>query len=221
MKWPRLPWRRATPFIGLMAAVDAAVIRDRFTFPADVEGYLSEEEGTLLYLMAALDVPENGVIVELGTYKGRSAICLGQSGRDVHCVDHFEGEANVGAAHFDHIAGGYFDEACRNFERYNLTPFIHQYDSLTAAAGFAPESVDLLFVDAAHDELSVRADFAAWTSRVKPGGIVAFHDMRFAGPKAVVRDALASGRWNRHRAVDGPSGIIAIKKTEVRDAVPA
>ncbi len=36
--------------------------------------------------------------------------------------------------------------------------------------------IDLLFVDGDHNEAGVRADIVNWAPRVKPGGLVAFHD---------------------------------------------
>src|SRR5215218_9929513 len=42
---------------------------------ADVEGYLTEQEGKLLYELAGGGTAP-GVIVEIGSWKGKSTICL-------------------------------------------------------------------------------------------------------------------------------------------------
>lgn len=39
-----------------------------------------------------------------------------------------------------------------------------------------PQSVDLVFVDGAHDYEGVRDDIRVWLPTVKAGGIIAFHD---------------------------------------------
>lgn len=49
-------------------------------------------------------------------------------------------------------------------------PSVEMASQITAA------SVDLVFIDAAHDEASVRADITAWLPTVKSGGWIGGHD---------------------------------------------
>ena len=48
--------------------------------------------------------------------------------------------------------------------------------SHVAAEGFAPGTVDMVFLDASHDESSVRQDLAAWWPRLHAEAIMAGHD---------------------------------------------
>jgi hypothetical protein len=48
--------------------------------------------------------------------------------------------------------------------------------SVEAARLFPAEAVDFVYLDAAHDYDSVRADLVAWFPKVAPGGILAGHD---------------------------------------------
>lgn len=145
-----------------------------FVFPSNVEGYCDEPMGRLLYDLAC-DVPERGLIVELGTYKGQSAICLGQSGRQVITLDHYQGETRLGqSGKFDHVAGRYRTDTMRNLQPY---PNIHAIQSQSAAyvdgSGIV---VDLLFVDASHEAGAVEADMRAWLTAMAPSGRILFDD---------------------------------------------
>jgi predicted O-methyltransferase YrrM len=48
--------------------------------------------------------------------------------------------------------------------------------SLEAAALIPDGSLDLVFIDAAHDYPSVRADIDAWRPKVRAGGVLSGHD---------------------------------------------
>ena len=60
----------------------------------------------------------------------------------------------------------------RHGKRFKLIP----QDSVTAAEHFPAGSLDFVYIDAAHDYASVRADLRAWHPRLSPQGILAGHD---------------------------------------------
>ena len=115
-----------------------------------------------------------GTAVDLGTYKGRSAILLAQHADNVFTFDRYEsGEA------------AHTLEATRiNVHRY---PSIHAavMDSRCAAERFADRSVDVLFIDTNHDRKSVLADYAAWKPKLAAGARVLFHDYCLVWPEVV------------------------------------
>ncbi len=59
--------------------------------------------------------------------------------------------------------------------------------SLEAAAWLEPASLDFVFIDAGHSYDEVRADIAAWRTRLKPGGWITGHDYDAAKFPGVVR----------------------------------
>jgi len=89
----------------------------KFTFPEDIEGYLSEGEGRLLYTLAKRN-PTIGHIVELGSYLGRSTVCLAQGNeegkRTLFAVDRFTGDEFVGKRK------SYYDGFHANIEKYGF-----------------------------------------------------------------------------------------------------
>merc|ERR1712232_720479 len=54
--------------------------------------------------------------------------------------------------------------------------FFHRTNSVDAAQVFAPESLDLVYIDADHKWWSVVQDLVAWWPNVKKGGMMLGHD---------------------------------------------
>lgn len=57
----------------------------------DIEGWLSDAEANKLQELA-----RDKVVVEFGTWKGKSAICMAEVAKRVITVDHFKGDAYAG-----------------------------------------------------------------------------------------------------------------------------
>ena len=134
------------------------------------------DEGARLSLLAS-HVPENGVIVELGSCWGRSACYmaagLNEVGRnaDIHCVDLWDLGVDTPDRH-------HHPDAFRQFEnnlRYcGLWDYIHPIKSDTVGASKNWSlPIDLLFIDAGHKYAEVLADYRAWSPFVKLGGVLA------------------------------------------------
>lgn len=173
-------------------------------FPFGVEGYLEPWEGQALYTLARREVASGAAVVELGSYKGRSTICLAQSGRWVLAVDHFAAEAAPGA-HADHAAGTYREAFDANLERFGVADVVTKHVGDTHGAGaedaFAAldrtgTAVGMVFIDAAHDYESVKADVVWWGPLVVPGGLLVFDDAPMPTVRRVIEECLADG-WER------------------------
>lgn len=151
-----------------------------FTFPLDIDGYLTASECRALYEYALL-APQ-GRIVELGTYKGRSAIAMALSGRPVLCVDKFEAETAEFRPLPDHASGNFSaDDVRANATLYGVE--IRVIEGRTAEVGqqYSGEPVALMFIDADHHYEAVKADFAAWEPHLADGAIVVFDDSLWEG----------------------------------------
>lgn len=185
----------------------------RFKWAADVEGYAREHECRYLYDFAC-KTPADGVIVELGTYKGRTAIALAQSGRHVYAIDHFEAEDKDFIPLNDHRIGNYTaDEVRANAKRYGVEIDVINNKTLDAGRRWLSdhEQIDLLFIDADHHYEAVRADFEAWSPFVAPDGVVIFDDVLFSGPMRLLAELQ---EWE---PVPGPQagGMMALRRAAV------
>ena len=162
------------------------------TLVKDIEGFLNNKEGSLLYDLAK-DVKGKGVILEIGSFKGKSTIWLSKGSEQgnriaVYAVDHHTGSP-------EHRKGKdelwTFDEFKRNIGDAGVsdlvTPIVRT--SVEAASSFE-EPIELLFIDGGHDYDSVKSDYHAWSSKVVEGGIIAFHDSEWPGVSQFLEELL-------------------------------
>jgi predicted O-methyltransferase YrrM len=192
-----------------MTERDAQPARDEMNaddveaFVSDVPGWLSPQEGRLLYDLARR-APADGCIVEIGSWKGRSTVWLASGSRSgrgarVVAVDphresllHQDGEDTELALRTTLDSAGVSDRV----EVVVAT-------SREAAEGWA-RPISLLWIDGDHRYESVREDFLLWEKHVVDGGIVALHDtLYWDGPARVVDEFLQrSRRYSDLRFVD-------------------
>ena len=177
---------------------------------ADIPGWLTDEEGEALYELAK-QCTGRGVIVEIGSWKGKSTTCLGlgsKAGR------------NVPVFAIDPHADYRFGEFKANMDRAGIADLVTPIASRSqdAAEGF-DRPIELLFVDGSHDYEDVKADFDQWMPKLVEGGTVAVHDTTlWEGPKRVVEDNIyRSTTFKNVRFVFGSTTVA----TKVRRNTPA
>lgn len=153
---------------------------------ADIPGWLTDEEGEALYDLARR-CRGDGAIVEIGSWKGKSTVCLGLGS---------QAGASVPIYAIDPHADYRFGDFKTNIERAGIAELVRPVASLSqAAAGSFDEPIELLFVDGSHEEALVREDFDKWVPKVVDGGWVAFHDTTWtAGPRRVVGERVYRSR---------------------------
>jgi len=177
---------------------------------ADVPGWLTDEEGEALYELART-CSGRGAIVEIGSWKGKSTICLGLGSRD---------GAGVRIFAIDPHADYRFGDFKTNVERAGIADLVTPIASLSQAAadGF-DEPIELLFVDGSHEYDLVLEDFEQWVPKVVDGGWVAFHDTTWtAGPRKVVGQAVYRGRL--FKDVRFVVGSLTVGRKVGRNALP-
>jgi predicted O-methyltransferase YrrM len=161
---------------------------------ASIDGWLSDAQGCALFRAAAATTGR-GLIVELGSWKGRSTAWLAAgarlAGARVHAVDPHSGSREEPSART-------LDEFRRNLERAGLADAVAPLVMTSKdAARILTGPVELLFIDADHSYEGVRADAELWLPRVVEDGTVMFHDVAtsgYSGPRRVFRRAVC---WNR------------------------
>lgn len=117
--------------------------------------------------------------VELGTQGGLSffGFCQSMVENDIdgicYAVDTWEGEDHTGK--YDESVFDSVNYHCR--QNYAGFAYLMRMLFEDALPHFKDESIDLLHIDGLHTYDAVKNDFDTWYPKVKPGGIILFHDI--------------------------------------------
>jgi MMP 1-O-methyltransferase len=184
-----------------------------------VPGWLTRAEGTSLHA-AARRVSHRLAIVEIGSFKGRSTICLALGARAglgawVFAVDPHRGNREH-QRQFGPIDT--FADFTRNLDAAGVAENVAGIrDGSSNVAARFKRSVGLLFVDGDHRLGAVLADLRQWMPLVADGGLIAVHDAwQIPGPHlATLRELLWSRSIRNPRLVDT---ITCFEKTAANTA---
>jgi len=159
----------------------------------------------------------NGVIVEIGSWKGKSTVALARGASKVHnekiyAIDPHkilpeEGYQEDTEAEFRAtIKQGGVDD--------RVVPLI--MTSAEAARGW-DKPIRLLWIDGDHRYESTKLDFTLWEPHLVEGGILAMHDtIRKKGPKRVLwEEVFRSGRFQEIAIVDNITAVRKVKQTRL------
>lgn len=160
--------------------IEAATTFDEAWETADeITGWLSKAEAAALWDAAQL-TPIDGVIVEVGSFCGRSTTILAETGRKVIAFDPLV----LGQS----IAKTPIDESVVD----SLRSVVAKYDNVIwhrckSDEGPIPPRIDLLHIDACHKYPHPLVDYMRFADSLRPGSLVAFHDYwrEFGVTKAV------------------------------------
>jgi len=169
---------------------------------ADVEGWLSDDQVEALH-DAARACPPGGRIVEIGSFRGRSAIVLASSApADVEVVAI---DPHAGNDRGPQEIEGYEAEAATDHEVFNRNLAAagvadrvrHVRKFSDDAHGDVADPIDVLFIDGAHRFAPARTDIRDWGRRVAPGGRMLIHDSfsSIGVTLAILAELLWSSEW--------------------------
>jgi hypothetical protein len=148
---------------------------------AGVEGWLSDAQAERLWERSRL-VPPGGRIVELGSYRGRSAIVLASGApadAAVMAVDPHAGNDRGPRQIHGTSAEGEADNRAfaDNLRRAGVEDRVtHVRLPSQAALAEVSGEAQLVYVDGAHRYRPARDDIARWGERVAHGGTLVVHD---------------------------------------------
>ena len=180
-----------------------------------VRGFLIGGDIGVLFGKAVALSP-GSVIVEVGSYLGLSALLMasalysrGDVSSRIHCVDTWDGPSEYVGSRFAE-SRPIFDVFRENIAHSGFGSRIVplKAPSVEAATRFAPQSIDLVFIDADHSLEGCLSDLEAWYPRLKPGGVLIGHDYRPGNPVSQAVERFTSKHGLRSALVSPDTSTI-------------
>lgn len=187
-------------------------VEDARKTTARIEGWLTDSEGRFLYNTAKMVKKGGGVIVEIGSWKGKSAVWLGSGSKagsraKVYAIDPHKTQFQTNR--FSGSSGDFYavhGQHSENTKFGAVSMSLYEFKKNIKAAGVADIIITIaktseeasktwkkgggkiafLWIDGAHNYESVEKDFLLWSPRLIDGGTIAFHDTLTEGPRRVV-----------------------------------
>lgn len=169
------------------------------------------------FLSAKASEVKNGCIVEVGSFKGKSAVALSRGarlrGRDVtvYCIEPHEPFKGALGGEFGPRNRGEYYQAMLATGSYLNSALVNLSSEAITETWTRP--VALCFIDGDHRYDGVRRDWDCWSKHVAAGGCVIFDDASdpHAGPARLIREILAGSTcWER---TDAPGKFAALRRT--------
>ena len=143
---------------------------EMWVYSNNVYGAFEPTEAKIMYDIV-VKLPERSVIVEIGSYFGRSSSLLGQiaceKDMEFTCIDNF-----VTTHEYKIVKPFFFENMDQIFIRYQLLPWF----SRRGVHLFNNEEIDFLFIDGDHRYIGVKEDCDLWIPKLKKGSFMCFHD---------------------------------------------
>lgn len=201
-----------------------------------VKGFMPPDEGRALHA-AAVRAGNNGVLVEIGSYCGKSTIYLAHAasvtGSTVVTIDHHRGSE-------EHQVGWDYHDRSLVDPTTGLLDTLPSLRATLAASGLEDvvvpmvgrsaaisrwwrTPVDLVFIDGGHTDEAAQQDLRGWAPWVRLGGILVIHDVfpdpadGGQAPYTIYREAVDSGQF---RDVSVTGSLRVLERISVAHAGP-
>ena len=188
-----------------------------FKFAGNIKGFMHDDEALLLY-QTSLKAAESGVLLEIGSYCGKSAYFIGIAAKEkngvLFSVDHHKGseEQQPGQEYFD---SDLFDENAsrintlplfeKTIEKASLEEFVVPIVAESKIAGkMWSTQLSMLFIDGGHSLEDALDDYNTWEKHIIPNGFLVIHDIFYnpeeggQAPRIIYEKALNSGKYKKY-----------------------
>lgn len=157
-----------------------------------------QEKSEILSLLRSIEASKPATLLEIGTSNGGSLFLFARAAAPdalLVSVDLPRGEFGGGYPRWRSILYRSFAKPSQRIRLLRADSHASQTKN-SARAALEGRSVDFLFIDGDHTYEGVKQDFEMYGPLVRPGGLIAFHDIvpaRPGGPRPLHEDDLQGG----------------------------
>ena len=159
----------------------------------NILGHMSESELAVIERWAS-SVPEHGVIVEIGTFFGRSAVCWAMTAPKsvkIYCGDVWPESIVING--YNYMMQWYAPKPNHNYNLWqDFKNNVKEFSNIIPMRGLCPQeikypgdSIDIFFLDAAHTNPSDWENLEYFLQFMKPSGMICGHDYSSDWPDVV------------------------------------
>jgi glycosyltransferase involved in cell wall biosynthesis len=178
-----------------------------------LEGGITTHEAALLRRLAAS--ASGGCIIEVGSWRGKSAVALALGVRDraapipIFCIEPHRPFVGFYGGQFGPTDRGVFYRVMQRTGAFREVALVNLSSEDVAATWASP--VGLAFIDGDHRHAQVRRDFECWDRHVVLGGLIAFDDAidPACGPARLVAEIVQTGCY---RIIETVGKIVVLQK---------
>lgn len=169
----------------------------------EIYGHVSPAEMNLLHDLAAACT--FGVIVEIGSFQGKSTVCLGlgakQSGASVFAIDPHENYQVNESTHYgmeNHAA------LLKNLVDFEVAEVVRVVAMRSVNIVNQIAGIDLLWIDGSHEYWAVQFDLFEWSKHVTKTGKIVLHDSsgHFPAVTRALQEFIMENNWKITQQVD-------------------
>lgn len=173
--------------------------KSQYSFIDSVDGWITEPSSNLLYSLAK-NCTGKGIIVEIGSWKGKSTTALGFGSKEGKKVKIVAIDPHTGSPFERQL----FKGPIWTFEEFKINIKKAKIDDLVIPKVATSEDVakkwnkpvELLWIDGSHVYEDVKKDFDLWFPHLIEGGYIVMDDtINIAGPRKVAIDNIYNSRY--------------------------
>jgi predicted O-methyltransferase YrrM len=164
-----------------------------------IPGMISDEQAKVLIILS-LTAQQNGDIVEIGSWLGKSTVFLAKGcqisgmGR-VFAIDTFKGNPGKESMYSAPLKFGesIYTRFRNNVKKAGLEGYVKSFRMTSISARKKLKTkARLIYIDARHDYLYVSQDISLWSELLVPGGFIIFDDYSpdFPGVVRAVKESI-------------------------------
>ncbi len=199
--------------LNLQLVSDHQTFQDVLAKIANVEGWLTTEQARCLYRQATA-LKNDALIVEIGSFRGRSLIVLGCAAPTTAQLVSIDPHMGSDRGPQEIAANRTIGDEDHNVFWANLAKagLAERINHIRKKSNDATNDIDgkihLLYIDGAHRFKLARGDIKDWGNRVTSGGVMLIHDAfsSVGVTAALVTSTFVSSRWR----YEGRYGSLAL-----------